>query len=391
MAYARPAGFLEVNPLATVLSDALVFAFGKSANLSLGRKHLPLSTSSGIVQGDGVVTIPGNTNDSRILVPAELSLNSNVFTRVFSFTKPANADKNISLWMSASQDNGSGGINNALEIFIQPDGKLNFTKSSGGAFYASASGVIASGLNTLALCRRTDRTMDIAVNGVLVGTMPAADFDFGRELIGRANWLGASAAPTQGFDLYWYVQSPSVVTQAQLISLSTDPTQMMRVIGTGTGLGNFPALPNGTPIPKNWRFIGSEYQEFTVPADSKIRYGISGQYIEKTLSGTFVATNSLFGTDPAPGQTKYVEAYLPISPATSIVLERVNATMPVGVSGQTFSVTTDGYVSEDVTVTINGNGINLSPNLLSLESYGCCSKRYTDFTHGRHKFANGYE
>lgn len=55
-----------------------------------------------------------------------------------------------------------------------------------------------------------------------------------------------------------------------------------------------------------WTLLGSEYETFTVPANSVVRYGAGTTWSERTISGSFECGNALFG-DPLPGTRKQCE------------------------------------------------------------------------------------
>jgi hypothetical protein len=57
----------------------------------------------------------------------------------------------------------------------------------------------------------------------------------------------------------------------------------------------------------SWKTIGNEGATATVPANSEIRYGITGKWVNKTLSGSFIIRNDTFGSDPAPGVGKIAQ------------------------------------------------------------------------------------
>lgn len=85
-----------------------------------------------------------------------------------------------------------------------------------------------------------------------------------------------------------------------------------RNIYSGLDLPNPPPvdspIPVATPNPNElWHKIGVEGQKLNLPLGSRVRYGISGSYIEKDVGGEFTATNSFFGKDPAVGKVKDVE------------------------------------------------------------------------------------
>ena len=57
----------------------------------------------------------------------------------------------------------------------------------------------------------------------------------------------------------------------------------------------------------SWKTLGNEGSSATVPADSSVRYGTNDKWVYKTLSGSFVITNTTFGSDPAPGVGKMAQ------------------------------------------------------------------------------------
>lgn len=68
--------------------------------------------------------------------------------------------------------------------------------------------------------------------------------------------------------------------------------------------------PVPTPTPPadaDWKYIVREGQVATVPDNSTVRYGANGSYVTKTVSGNFIAMNSYFGSDPAPGVIKHAD------------------------------------------------------------------------------------
>ena len=60
--------------------------------------------------------------------------------------------------------------------------------------------------------------------------------------------------------------------------------------------------------PATWQRLGGEWDTVTVPAETTVRYGANGVYVQKVVSGTFRATNEFFGGDPVPGVLKAVDA-----------------------------------------------------------------------------------
>jgi hypothetical protein len=58
-----------------------------------------------------------------------------------------------------------------------------------------------------------------------------------------------------------------------------------------------------------WATIGKEFQNINITAQSRIRYGFNGHWIEKIVSSPFKATKEFFGKDPIPNHYKNVELY----------------------------------------------------------------------------------
>ena len=60
-----------------------------------------------------------------------------------------------------------------------------------------------------------------------------------------------------------------------------------------------------------WTTIGKEGSTITVPADTTVRYGAANAYVFAKVSGTFIASNTYFGKDPALNKVKTVEKFTP--------------------------------------------------------------------------------
>ena len=70
-----------------------------------------------------------------------------------------------------------------------------------------------------------------------------------------------------------------------------------------------PPVVTAPPSPATgWTLIGYEFQTLTVAANTTVKYGLNNQFVEKLVSGTFLASNVFFGADPAPGFTKEIYA-----------------------------------------------------------------------------------
>ena len=67
-------------------------------------------------------------------------------------------------------------------------------------------------------------------------------------------------------------------------------------------------LPGYIPSNKTIkRVLGNEGQFIEIKNPITVRYGNNNRWVEKYVSSTFQATNSFFGSDPAPGIVKQVE------------------------------------------------------------------------------------
>lgn len=75
--------------------------------------------------------------------------------------------------------------------------------------------------------------------------------------------------------------------------------------------------PVAVAVSSSWQRIGYEWNNLTVPANTLVRYGLPGRYVEKRISGAFPATNAYFGNDPAPGYRKEVLVETVASVATT--------------------------------------------------------------------------
>lgn len=67
-----------------------------------------------------------------------------------------------------------------------------------------------------------------------------------------------------------------------------------------------PAVPGGT-----WKFIGREHDALTVAENTLLAYGSGTGWVQKTVSGSFTAENTFFGSDPAYGIVKTVLQFVP--------------------------------------------------------------------------------
>ena len=61
-----------------------------------------------------------------------------------------------------------------------------------------------------------------------------------------------------------------------------------------------------------WKTIGREFDTIEITEETRLRYGHpNGKWIEKTVTGSFKATNAFFGEDPYPCRLKNVQIYTP--------------------------------------------------------------------------------
>ena len=89
----------------------------------------------------------------------------------------------------------------------------------------------------------------------------------------------------------------------------------------------------------------------TVPSGTSVRYGANGQYVTKTMSGTFSCTSQTFGRDPIPGVRK--ACYVPTTSTADAKCadERGSCTVPsnttvrYGANGQFVTKTMSGTFS----------------------------------------------
>lgn len=87
-----------------------------------------------------------------------------------------------------------------------------------------------------------------------------------------------------------------------------------------------------TTPPAPGSFLASEYDTFAVGAATLVRYGTPARWVEKTVTGTAVCGNALFGVDPAPTILKSCVVGTPTttSPTMGSILADEDATFAVG-------------------------------------------------------------
>ncbi len=107
----------------------------------------------------------------------------------------------------------------------------------------------------------------------------------------------ADAASTQG----------AVTAVDATPSASPSPTALAEDVGaSGEPLRELPA----GPTVGGWTRMANERSNFTVPANTLVRYGANGIYVTRTVSGAAACTNVFFGSDPLRGVTKACDARL---------------------------------------------------------------------------------
>jgi hypothetical protein len=74
-----------------------------------------------------------------------------------------------------------------------------------------------------------------------------------------------------------------------------------------------PVVPEPAPHLGDWQRAGVEGDSFNSPANTKVRYGIEGAWIEKTVTGAWTASNEFFANDPAPGVSKLAQIWVPVA------------------------------------------------------------------------------
>lgn len=237
MAYLRPAMPLEIDPTASAMSDALVFAFGSSGTslTSFGRETLTAALfGAGTTEQTDSVLVAGGTNDYRVEIPAGTNHASGVFTRVIVFDLPPSPNTaQMRLMTTNLADTGNGYATGALAMYVTSDGAINVNRENqAGGIVSFPAGTAVVGTNTVVLTRRADNTIAMSVNGSAVTAGVASDYTFGTTGLGnndiRQNDNKADAL------IRWYAQSPSASSDAQLIDLSNNPTMMTRTVGSGT-------------------------------------------------------------------------------------------------------------------------------------------------------------
>lgn len=80
-----------------------------------------------------------------------------------------------------------------------------------------------------------------------------------------------------------------------------------------------PVAPYVDTDTRKWDQIGKEGDTVTVPADTTVRYGANGLFIERVCSGAVIVSNKTFGMDPAPNVPKILQQLIPQPPEGNTV------------------------------------------------------------------------
>jgi hypothetical protein len=467
MAYVRPANPIEINSNNTKLTNPRAYLFGTLGNQSGDNRYTPIGYGSdgGFISRGGTVpanfsigpdyeSIAPNLSKSWLAVSYYLGIADPQFTRIFVFDV---ADPQVSTPIYISkEDTGGGYVAGALYIRANL-GAVEVLRSNQAQLSIIPDSVVA-GTNVIALSRQADKTILLSINGADAVTVPASDYLLGpSEFFGVGGFRGDSVP---GLKVRFYAKGTNAVDAATVKSLSANPMQVVRTVGTAgdDGSGGTPppadttppalsalgtttdgtaftltasealknqslvssvTVPNHTvsaitisgsiatisitpaiaegenavvsyvanaggfvdlagnqlpsfsaqPIANNvnagfWKFLGNEGQSVTVAANTLVRYGVTGAYTQKPMSGTFTINNTTF-TDPAPGSTKHADAYVS-TPATGYTFSGP-ALGPVGESGL-FTVAVDGLISGDLVITPSGAGLTFSPATITLNN-----------------------
>jgi hypothetical protein len=134
--------------------------------------------------------------------------------------------------------------------------------------------------------------------------------DFDLELV-DCELAGPATPPAKAFS--------SVCPGKVTVTLTSGPLGPVKPVGRAADAVAAPApvvpvqpdpAPN-VPAYGTWERAGVEGDTFNSPANTLVRYGIAPNWVQKTVSGAWSATNEFFGSDPAVGVKKEVQLYFP--------------------------------------------------------------------------------
>jgi hypothetical protein len=250
MTYALPAAPLEIAP-GSPMPTALVWALGTASGLdffSLGRsrKQMFYSGPSQFLEvGTDYAKIIANDQNGRFNVHDEFDgVMSETFTRVLTFFVPTGMLVAGTIWAASGQDTGGNYTVGAMQLGFTPEGGLSVNRSNQANILDLPAGTLTVGaINTVALKRVADGSAKLSVNGGAPIAVNSSNYLFSSpEVIGsfqfRPDYL-------PGLQLYFYAQDTTVVSDADLQSLSNNPAQLVRTTGGATVS---PPVITGNPV-----------------------------------------------------------------------------------------------------------------------------------------------
>ena len=116
-----------------------------------------------------------------------------------------------------------------------------------------------------------------------------------------------------------------------------------------------PAITNTS----SWVKIGKENDTVNVSSNTSVRYGdpASNRWVEKVMSGSFQASNNIFG-DPAPGIPKEIQSYV-LADESALLQNKLILKSVDGKKFWTFSIDNNGNFiltpSYSSGIPLNGN------------------------------------
>lgn len=175
-----------------------------------------------------------------------------------------------------------------------------------------------------------------------------------------------SGSFTASNDFFGSDPAPGARKQVDILNGGSTPTPAPTAAPTATPVATPAPAPTATPTPPTgaspgvWQQIGGEGDHLTVAPNTLVRYGANGNYVTKTVSGSFIATNDFFGSDPAYGMHKTVEinvsaqSWVTLGYEGDSVTVPANSTVRYGIDGHfvtrtasgSFTVTNDFFGSD---------------------------------------------
>lgn len=131
----------------------------------------------------------------------------------------------------------------------------------------------------------------------------------------------------------WVLWNNKLVTAQKRIGSTLNFNSGAQVGGDGGNPFNSATTGIGiTPPTITWKLIGHEGDTLNVAAGTTLRYGSGTRFVQKVASGTFYASNGFFGSDPASGIWKEVDAQVV---TTTPVLPGSGAWQHIAYEGET--------------------------------------------------------